>query len=206
VELGDIGPDDDTAQVTRKVADANLQAIKDTAKIVDSGELERAAQAILNASRISIHAVGPAYTVAWEAFSKFHRAGLPVTVYSDLHTQMTLAGQLQKGDVAFGISSGGHSIATIEPLKAAREQGATTICLTRFSKSPLTETSDIRLFTAAYDSVASGRGRGSRTAMLFVVETLFALVTHDIESTSSGSLERSRRAIRRLRKVAIKKD
>lgn len=203
LDLDEIGEEDDVRTVAQRVAAANIQVIEDTLELLDSAALARAAEAISRAGRVSIHAAGPTYAVAWEAFSRFSRLGLSVVSHQELHTQMTSASQLGPGDVAIGISYGGYSIGTVEPLRAAREQGATTICITRLARNPLTTVSDIVLHAATMDSARTSRRRASRTSMNFLVEVLFVLVAADPSVSGDDGPHRSRAAIDRLRQAAF---
>lgn len=202
VELEAISDEDDVATMARKIAATHTRAIESTLDLLDAAALKDAATAISRAGRISIHAAGPSRAVAIDVLSRFMRVGLPVVHHSELHAQMIEAGHLQRGDVAIGVSHSGSSIGTVEPLRAAREQGATTICITRFADTPLTEVSDIVLY-AASQSLPQAVKRVSRPAMLLVSETLFALVTRELSAPHSKAMERSRVAIHRLRDAAM---
>lgn len=203
VEVDEIGEADDVRTVAHRVAAANIQVIQDTLELLDMEEVARAAEAICGAGKISLHAAGPTYGVAWEAFSRFSRLGLSATAHMELHTQMTATSQLGPGDVAIGISHGGYSVGTVEPLRAAREQGATTVSITRMAKSPLTSVSDIVLYAATLDLAQSQRRRASRMSMNFVVEILFVLVAADVAGGADSRLQRTRAAVGKLRQASF---
>ena len=55
---------------------------------------------------------------------------------------------MKKGEVAIGISYSGTSINTVDVLKQAKKNGATTIAITNFDKTPLVEQADIVILTS----------------------------------------------------------
>lgn len=199
--LEDISNDDDLPTIVRKVTQANIQAIQSTSRIIDYNELERAVTAVLSARRVSLHAVGASYGVAWDAFQKLTRIGLTAILVSDVHAQVSMAAQLGPEDLCFGISHRGKSFVVVESLRLARQRGATTMCLTRYTRSPLVDVSDIRLFAAFEGGVLAQRGRVSRTAMLLLLDVLFVAITARAGAAAASALQRSREAIDRLKEM-----
>lgn len=199
--LEDISNHDDLPTIVCKVTQANVQAIQATSRIIDYNELERAVEAVLSARRITLHAVGASYAVAWDALQKLTRIGLTAMLVSDVHSQVSLAAQLGPGDLCWGISHRGRSVVVVESLKIARARGATTMCIARYTRSPLAEVSDIRLFTASEEGIFSQRGRVSRTAMLLLLDVLFVAITVRAGRTAANALQRSREAIERLKEL-----
>src|SRR5512145_3126277 len=78
--------------------------------------------------------------------NKLRLIGIAATTQSDSHLQLIAATQLQKGDVAFGISCSGSTHETVQCLQIARENKATTLSVTNCMKSPITEHSDLVLY------------------------------------------------------------
>lgn len=196
LEMDEVSKGDSVDVITKKVAQEHLQTIQDAVSLLNSRDLQFAADAIRKASQISIHAAGPTYGVAWQAFTRFGRIGIQASAHMDLHTQMLVAGRLSPRDVALSISHTGQSLGTVEPQRAARAQGARTICVTGNAKSPLAKTSDIVLLAASH------HGRSSRIAMMLVLEILFVLVTRDLDA-SDPRLSRSRISLNRLNKATM---
>src|SRR5947207_1305337 len=76
---------------------------------------------------------------------KLHRIGRVSFAWNDTHIMLTSAAVLGPGDVAVGISHTGATTDTVEALRVARERGATTVALTNYPTSPITEVADLVL-------------------------------------------------------------
>jgi len=169
----DVREGDDAFTVAQKVLHADVQAILDTLKILDRVELERAVESIRLASKVEFYGVGSSAPVAVDAYYRLLQIGVDASVCTDSHFQVVSAARLDKGCVAVGISHTGSTRETLAALSAARRSGATTICITSFPKSPVTLVSDIRLVTAARETVFRPEAMASRIAHLCVVDVLY---------------------------------
>ena len=75
--------------------------------------------------------------------------------------------------MAVGVSHTGATADTVEALRQARQRGATTIALTNFPRSPITEVADHVLTTAARETTFRSGATASRIAQLTVIDCLF---------------------------------
>ena len=114
--------------------------------------------------------------VAQDAMHKFMRINQHCTAYLDTHMQLASAANLTKEDVAIGISYSGQTMDIVDALKLAKTTGATTICITRFGRSTITEFSDIKLFVASNEALFRSGAMASRIAQLNVIDILFSAV------------------------------
>ncbi|NPV53000.1 MAG: MurR/RpiR family transcriptional regulator [Firmicutes bacterium] len=169
----DIREDDDVAQVIEKVFHSDMQALHDTKKILDAAEIEKAVQAIAVARKVEFYAAGNSIPVALDAHYRFLRIGVPSSLYFDPAIQAMSATLLTKYDVAIGISHSGSSKDTVESLGLAREAGATTICITNHSKSPITQVAAIQLFTTSDETTFRDEAMASRIAEFAIIDTLY---------------------------------
>jgi RpiR family carbohydrate utilization transcriptional regulator len=101
---------------------------------------------------------------------------------------------LQKGDVALGISHTGASRDVTDALANAQRNGATTICITHRSTSPITKVSDIKLFTAAKQTAFRSDASSSRIAQLTIIDTLYVGVALSGYENSVEMIRRTREA------------
>lgn len=108
---------------------------------------EKAVNIIISSRRIMFFAVLSSLSVAFDAYSKFLRAGFVSYYVSDSYSQRVYSTQCGNDDVAIGISFSGESPEVVECLKNARENNAKTICVTTFMKSSITRVADISLLT-----------------------------------------------------------
>ncbi len=175
VEIGhdDVAKGDDVMGITRKVFQSDLQAIADSLEVLDGAEMERAIAALDQASRIELYGVGSSASTALDAYYRFLRLGLPVNIVNDPYMQAIVSSQLGPGQVAFAISHSGRTEEVIFALSKAKEQGATTICLTSNNRGAVLQYADIKLTTAAREAIFRSQAMASRIAHLSVVDALY---------------------------------
>jgi DNA-binding MurR/RpiR family transcriptional regulator len=192
---GEIGPDDDLRQVVGKVAFADTRAVEETAEQLDMPSLDRVVQAIANAGRVDVYGVGASAFVALDLQQKLHRIGRVCFAWSDTHIMLTSAAVLRRGDVAVGISHTGATTDTVEALREARERGATTVALTNFPRSPITEVADHVLTTAARETTFRSGATASRIAQLTVIDCVFIGVAQRHMDTALAALDTTYSAV-----------
>jgi DNA-binding MurR/RpiR family transcriptional regulator len=170
---GDIDPSDDLAQVVGKVAFSDARAVEETAEQLDIAALRHVVEAIANAGRVDVYGVGASAFVALDLQQKLHRIGRVCFAWSDTHIMLTSAAVLSVGDVAVGISHTGATTDTVEALREARDKGATTVAVTNFPRSPISEVADHVLTTAARETTFRSGATASRIAQLTVIDCMF---------------------------------
>lgn len=185
---------DDIATIKDKVFFGSLQALQDTRVIVDNVELRKAIDAIYQANKIDIYGVGGSACIAEDAHHKFMKIGIRSNVYHDSNLQAMSAALLTKKDLALGISHSGSVRDVVEALQIAKNSGATTICITHLAKSPITETSDIKLFTSSNEMMFRSDAMSSRIAQLAIIDTIYVGVALKLGETASQNLETVRQA------------
>ena len=185
---------DDLATVKSKVFQANGQALRDTIEVLDDEQLERAVDALSAARRIDVYGVGGSGPLALDAYHKFLKLGLQAIALSDGDLMAMSSALLGKGDVAFGISHTGASRDVTDALSRARGNGATTICITHRSSSPITKVADVVLVTAAKQTAFRSDASSSRIAQLTIIDTLYVGVAHKNHDRSLDMIERTRDA------------
>jgi DNA-binding MurR/RpiR family transcriptional regulator len=99
-------------------------------------------------------------------------------------------------DVAVAISHTGTTIDTVESLRLASARGATTIAITNFASSPVTEHADLVLTTAARETTFRSGATASRIAQLAVVDCLFVAVAQRTYDSAMQALELTYAAVR----------
>lgn len=192
---GDIGPGDDLKQVVGKVAFADARAVEETAEQLDVESLDKVVQAVAGARRVDVYGFGASAFVAFDLQQKLHRIGLTCFAWNDTHIALTSAAVLTEADVAVGISHTGSTAETVEALRVARETGATTVALTNFPRSPITEIADHVLTTAARETTFRSGAMASRIAQLTVIDCLFIGVAQHHVDTAKTALEATYEAV-----------
>jgi DNA-binding MurR/RpiR family transcriptional regulator len=187
----DINADDDPVTVTKKIAFADAAAVTDTASRLDAGTLVKVVDALAAAPRIDIYGVGASGFVALDLQMKLQRISRPAVAFPDPHMAATSAALRQAGDVAVGLSHTGTTVDTIENLAEARANGATTVAVTNFPWSPITEAADLVLLTAARETAFRSGAMTSRIAQLTVVDCVFVMLAQRDIPATIDALERT---------------
>jgi DNA-binding MurR/RpiR family transcriptional regulator len=158
----------------------HTRSISDTTRLLDRKQLGLALQALHQSRQIDLYGVATSGVVAQDFYQKLIRIGKRTTAFSDPHMQITSASNLMPGDLAFAISYSGETNETIQALLCAKEQGATTISLTKYGSNQLSDLSDIKLFTSTLEEGMRRGDMASRIAQLHVIDILFtSLVSED---------------------------
>ncbi len=186
-----LSSDDSVESILAKNFQGTIDTLNSTLEILDIGEFRRAADALLSAGKIHVFGLGNSASVVQDIAHKFTRAGLTAHAYTDNHYQMIACCSLGPGDVALGVSHSGNSRDIVEALRFSKENGATTVCLTNYGTSPITKSSDIRLFTSSAETKFRQHGMYSRFAQLAIADALFIY----------ASFRRGRDAIDRFDKI-----
>jgi DNA-binding MurR/RpiR family transcriptional regulator len=190
-----IDSSDPLDQVVRKVAYADARAIEETARQLDTTELAAVARLMAAAGRIEIYGVGPSSLIAQDFQHKLHRIHRVAFAHTDPLAALGSAALLGPGDVAIGISHTGSTMDTIELLREARRHGATTVALTNFPRSPITEVADHVLTTATRETTFRSGPMASRIAQLTVIDCLFIGIAQQHDEASRAALELTRTAL-----------
>ncbi|MEV6967091.1 MurR/RpiR family transcriptional regulator, partial [Hamadaea sp. NPDC051192] len=174
VDIGrEIQPTDPLERVLSQLMAADTLAMRDTAARIDLSAVERAADAIAAASRVDIYGASGSALVGEELQFSLHRIGIAAWAWTDIHNGLASAALLGPGDVALGISHSGQTRETIEMIAEAGSHGATTIALTSFPRSPLTDVADDLLLTATQATTFRPDALSARHPQLVVLDLLY---------------------------------
>lgn len=187
---GTIDKSDSLADVVAKITYADARALEETGAALSVPTLELAVGAVARARRVDIYGTGASALVGQDLQLKLHRIGLVSFAWREAHQALTSATLLTSADAAIGISHTGSTAETVDALRLAREQGATTIAVTNYARSPIAEHAEFVLTTAARETTFRSGAMSSRIAQLAVIDCLFtgvALRSYDqaVEALSS---------------------
>lgn len=191
----DVLAEDSAENVAAKIAYQEMRAINLTAHSLDPESIDEAATLINAARRTDIFAIGASALPALDLQLKLTRVGLDAWHAADLHMSLLQATQRGPGDVAIGISHSGTTTEVIEPLKIARDAGATTIVITNAPDSPITRHADHVLLTMARESPFRIGAMSSRIAQLAVIDIVFTRIVQARGDAARDMLRRTREAI-----------
>jgi DNA-binding MurR/RpiR family transcriptional regulator len=191
----DISASDTLSDVVRKLGFADARAVEDTVAHLDLDVLKNVIDAIVDAGHIDIYGVGASAFIALDLEQKLHRIGRPVHAWPDPQIALTSAALRRRHDVAIGVSHTGATPDTVASLVEARENGATTVAITNFVRSPIAEAADLVLTTAVRETTFRSGAMASRIAALAVVDCVFVGVAQRDYSETLRALERTRAAV-----------
>lgn len=171
-----IDKNDTVADIAAKLQNALAKVITETVNLLDLEELEKAVLTLRQAKRIFLFGVGSSGLTAEEAKHKFMRIGLQVDAVTNNHFMYMQAALMRKDDVVIGISHSGYSEETVQALRIAKRNEASTIAITHNLRSPITQTADFVLINGNRQGQMQGDSIGTKMAQLFVLDLIYALL------------------------------
>ncbi len=190
----DLMPDDKPATAVQKAMTMGLRALEDSANILDMPALEASIRALCNNRQIVLFASGNSIPIAMDLDFRLTKIGLLCRFSIDPTMQEMYAALTSPEQVAVGISHTGSSKDTVHALGLAKQHGATTICITNHSTSPLTRHSDYCLFTATRASQFREEELNSNLAALALTEALYVGICIERSDALMHSVQKTSRA------------
>lgn len=187
--------EDDIETIINKVTESNIQAIKDTAKLLSRDTIEKASEVILGSDKVDVYGVGASGFTAWDTKYKFMRIGIRCEAFTDPHLQCVSAVNLTNKSVAIGISFSGSTKDTVDSLTIAKEAGAFIIAITNYAKSPITKVADLVILTAARETPLRSGALTSKIAQLDAIDILYTVVAVKLENKAYAILNSTAEAV-----------
>lgn len=196
----DLSPDDTSREIVQKVFRTSIHALEETLAILDLDAFDRAVDAIHGARQRDLYGVGGSAQIARDVGHKFLRIGLRASVHDDAHMMLMSASLLGPGDVAIAFSHSGNTTAVIEAIRIARGNGARTLAITNYDRSPLAGQAEIVLCSTAQGSPLLGENAAARIAQLNILDAVFVAVAQRDYGRAERNLEKTMRAVAASRK------
>ncbi len=174
-----ITPNDSAYDIFGKVCEDVYCSLEKTKAALDATALQRCCDWILGAKAVLIFGLGNSASVANDMAHKLFRLGLNAHAYTDNHMQSIASAHTDETFVVVGISHSGKSKDVVQAMDVARLNGAKTVALTDFGKSPIDKVSDVVLHTVSDETNYRILGLSSRIAQLAIVDAIYSyLVCH----------------------------
>lgn len=161
------------AAVLRSSAEALTNAVAG----VDTQAFVRASEAIGAAEHLLVVGVGTSAPLAQDAAYRLRSIGLLAEAPTDAHVQHVSAGLLTPRAVCLAISHTGQTRETLAAIGAANDAGATTVAITSFYRSPLTELCDHALVAGSVETHHQIEARASRLVHSALLDAVHAAVS-----------------------------
>jgi DNA-binding MurR/RpiR family transcriptional regulator len=191
VAAGDIHASDPPQDVLRKVLAFDAAAIGDSLGTLDPDSFAAAVEAIDSAASILFVGVGTSAPLAQDAAYRLLTIGISTQAPADAHIQHVAARMLTARDVCFAVSHTGSTRETVAAVAAARTAGATTMAITSFSRSPLTDVADIVLVAGGGERSFRIEAMASRIGHLSVLDAIFVAIAMRRPERAKTALEES---------------
>ena len=154
------------------VVNESVQALQDTAKLLDRTLLEAATLALHQAQSVQIYGVAASAILGEYLHYKLLRLGKPAQLFSDMHRAAMNATTLSKNTFVVAISSSGSTRDLLHVVKLARKQGVRVLALSNTPRSPLASLSDIQLVAAKPEGPLSAGALNAKVGVMLLVELL----------------------------------
>lgn len=185
-----IKPGDSDADVIKKVFRGNIESLKDTQQLLAGPDLIKAAELINRAERLVFLGIGSSGNIARDAALRFSHLGFRADAYIDTYEMVVQVVQAKAKAVVLGFSHSGRSRSTVEGLRIARENGATSIGFSNYPRSPLNKVSDVLFCTAFPETAVRTAALSSRLSQMCLVDALYVLVArHKKRSSNTRQLD-----------------
>lgn len=141
----DIEPNETIHTIKEKIVSNSVQVIKETAKELDGGIIEKTIESIKNATVMYVYGVGASSLAADDIMQKWSRLGKTVIVHQDAHIYAAMLSNSPPNSIFFCISNSGETPEVLRMAGIAKEFGCLTIGLSRFGSNSLSKSVDVSL-------------------------------------------------------------
>ncbi|MEO3795996.1 MurR/RpiR family transcriptional regulator [Nonomuraea sp. B10E15] len=184
-----ITADDSPLSVLNKIITLDAEALRDVTSTIDPAQLETAVNALHDAGRILVVGVGTSAPLAQDFAYRLITIGLHADAPADTHVQHVTARLLGPSDVCLAVSHTGSTRETVAAVEAARDVRATTIAVTSFARSPLTDVVDAVLVAGSRETSFRIEAMASRIAHLSLLDAMFVALAQRRPAAASAALE-----------------
>lgn len=186
----ELGASDSVLSAIEKVFGVESKSLADTKALLDQEAIAAAADALLDARRVDVYAVGGGNVAAAELAYRLGRLGVRVVACFDHESAFVSAAQLGPEDVAVGISYSGEATSIYRALEIAKAAGAVTAALVNHLASPIAKLARFCLATSAPEMQEHGYPLGARVAQVAVIDALATVMALRQPDRAKESLER----------------
>jgi RpiR family carbohydrate utilization transcriptional regulator len=179
---------DPRVAVLEQVTRAGAETVRDAGALVAPEAFDAAVTAIAEARRVLFVGVGTSGPLAQDAAYRFSAIGLLAEAPSDMHVQHVLARLLGPEDVCVAVSHSGSTRETLTVTEAAGLSGATTVAITSFAPSPLSDLADHTIVAGAREVSFRLEAMASRLAHLALLDALLVAVASRDEARAQAAL------------------
>jgi len=191
----EVAPTDSTGTMISKIFNGINEGLQDTIKILDEGAVEKAIEAITKTKRIDVYGSGGSAVTASDIEHRFMRFGISVRAYADPHLQIASATLLEPGDLVIAVSHTGANRDILEAVKLANSNHVTTIAITSYIRSPLSQLATIALHGMGREINYRSEAMASRLIHMAIVDVLYVGSLMRQQDKMIDNMDKVRKAI-----------
>ncbi|WP_318373913.1 MurR/RpiR family transcriptional regulator [Enterobacter sp.] len=159
--------------VARRLHQLNQASLDETLALQSNATLEQTATLLLGASQINVYGIGMSGISALEAKYRFMRIGMRIDAHTDNHTMLLNSALVGKQDLVIGISHTGETRDLVDAFQNAKQNGASTLAITRYLHSPLTSFADVTLLTGGSQNRYESDASMIKASQTWLIDLLF---------------------------------
>lgn len=187
--------DEKADSIVSKIFLANIKTLQDTMHFLNIAVLEEIVKVISQANIVYIYGIGSSAVLSEDFQHRLFQVGYPAVAVTDVTMMKDSTMNIKKGDVAFAFCDSGRTVVTVETLRLAKANGATAVCLTGYTDSPITEVSDYALYTTSDEFKYPIESITSRVARIAVIDALIVTLSTINYSNSIEKLQQTRKLV-----------
>jgi DNA-binding MurR/RpiR family transcriptional regulator len=187
--LDDRAAEDPRTAALASVSRASAEAVRDVTALVDPEEFDAVVRAISAARPVLFSGVGTSAPVCQDAAYRFAAIGVPAEAHADIHVQHLRAALLGADGICVIVSHSGSTHEVLDICNAARDSGATTVAITSFARSALTDLVDHVILAGTREMSFRLEAMASRVAHLVLLDALVMAVAASDEARTEAALK-----------------
>jgi RpiR family transcriptional regulator, carbohydrate utilization regulator len=187
----DIKASDPVEVIIQKVHASLRETLDQTLLNFTPALVEQVVAAVARSELIVFFATGSSALAAENGVVRLVRAGKRCLFFHDQSLQQMSTINLDAKCLAIAISNSGRTKSTVRALQAAKERGATAVCITSFRNSPITRHSDICLITSeqadGIDGNSYHEGTTAKIGQIAILDVIYSAyaVRHHTDAVRS---------------------
>ncbi|WP_096185659.1 MurR/RpiR family transcriptional regulator [Evansella halocellulosilytica] len=146
--------------------------IRSSHKLLEQEKLEVASNWIQEAKSIQVYGLGSSGLSATELKYRLMRMGYTVDAHTDSHLMLMNAALISEGDLVIAISNSGKTREMIEAVELAKRDNAKVLTITNFEKTPLSNLSDLILFSSNLKQYEQRDFINSQLSILYILDLI----------------------------------
>lgn len=181
--------EDTPKQIMRKLIERAKNSFESTYDSMGE-ELERAAELLIGADKISVIGLANSQSVASDLAFRLMRIGLPVQAFVDPLIAGVACAQMTEKSVVLAVSNFGRTRDILSCVKLAKEVGAHSVCLTSNAYSPLAKECEVSLVAVSAEAQEYQEAVTARLTQLLISDSLVQFVVHKIGNEAVVRLDK----------------